>query len=301
MAFKLINNIMKTKLILLFTAFVLFSAMKNDKAAYQLFNSEGKQIKYKKLLKAANEADIILFGELHNNPICHWLQLELTKDLFSSKNDNIILGAEMFESDNQLIINEYLSETIKKRNFEKEARLWPNYETDYKPLLEFAKENKLKFVATNIPRRYASVVHYKGFEALNDLEPEAKSFIAPLPIEYDPELPGYKKMMEMMGKMGGMGKQANDNIAKAQASKDATMAYFILKNLSDGKTFIHFNGTYHSDNFEGISWYLKRNNPDLKILTIASIEQDSIKELNEESKAVADFILCIPEDMTKTY
>lgn len=90
-------------------------------------------------------------------------------------------------------------------------------------------------------------------------------------------------------------------MAKAQASKDATMAYFILKNLSDGKTFIHFNGTYHSDNFEGISWYLKRNNPELKILTIGSIEQNSIDELNEESMSVADFILCIPEDMTKTY
>ena len=289
---------MKTKLILLFIVFVLFTAMKNDKAAYQLFNSEGKQIKYKKLLKAASEADIILFGELHNNPICHWLQLELTKDLFSSKNANIVLGAEMFESDNQLIINEYLLGVIKKRNFEKEARLWPNYETDYKPLLEFAKENDLKFIATNIPRRYASVVYSKGFDALNDLEPEAKLFIAPLPIEYDAELSGYKKMKQMMGKMG---KQANENLAKAQASKDATMAFFILKNLENGQTFIHFNGTYHSDNFEGISWYLKRNNPELKILTIASVEQDSVEKLNEESKAVADFILCIPENMTKTY
>lgn len=289
---------MKTKLILLFIVFVLFTAMKNDKAAYQLFNSEGKQIKYKKLLKAASEADIILFGELHNNPICHWLQLELTKDLFSSKNANIVLGAEMFESDNQLIINEYLLGVIKKRNFEKEARLWPNYETDYKPLLEFAKENDLKFIATNIPRRYASVVHSKGFDALNDLEPEAKLFIAPLPIEYDAELSGYKKMKQMMGKMG---KQANENLAKAQASKDATMAFFILKNLENEQTFIHFNGTYHSDNFEGIGWYLKRNNPELKILTIASVEQDSVEKLNEESKAVADFILCIPENMTKTY
>ena len=289
---------MKTKLILLFIVFVLFAAMKTDKSAYQLFNSEGKQIKYKKLLKAASEADIILFGELHNNPICHWLQLELTKDLFSSKNANIVLGAEMFESDNQLIINEYLLGVIKKRNFEKEARLWPNYETDYKPLLEFAKENDLKFIATNIPRRYASVVYSKGFDALNDLEPEAKLFIAPLPIEYDAELSGYKKMKQMMGKMG---KQANENLAKAQASKDATMAFFILKNLENGQTFIHFNGTYHSDNFEGISWYLKRNSPELKILTIASVEQDSVEKLNEESMAVADFILCIPENMTKTY
>jgi uncharacterized iron-regulated protein len=88
-------------------------------------------------------------------------------------------------------------------------------------------------------------------------------------------------------------------MAKSQAVKDATMAYFILKNKKG--PFLHFNGSYHSQNYEGISWYLKKGDPNLKIATIHSVEQDSIDKLEEANKNTADFIICIPTDMTKTY
>ncbi|MDZ7741991.1 MAG: ChaN family lipoprotein [Bacteroidota bacterium] len=285
---------------LLFTIIIFFitTAFKSDKPAYQLFKANGKKTKYTRLLKAAKEADIVFFGELHNNPICHWLQLELTCDLFTENDSaNIILGAEMFEADDQLILDEYLGGVIKESNFEKEAKIWPNYKTDYKPLINFAKENQLEFIATNIPRRYASVVHNGGFEALDGLTDEAKSYIAPLPVQYDPELEGYKSMLEMMGSMG----HGSENLPKAQAAKDATMSYFILKNWENGKIFIHYNGAYHSKNFEGIVWYLKQENPDLNILTINSEEQAQLDSLKSELENTADFILVIPEVMTKTY
>ncbi len=289
------------KLLSILLAFILITGFNSDKPAYRLFDSNGKQVKYKKLLKAAENADVILFGELHNNPVCHWLQLELTKDIYNLKNKDLILGAEMFEADNQLILDEYVSGKISQKNFENEAKLWNNYKTDYKPLIEFAKENELIFVANNIPRRYAAIVHKKGFDGLNDLDDEAKKFIAPLPFGYDPELPGYKAMMSMMGGMGKGKGHTNENLPKAQASKDATMAYFITENLQPGKVFLHFNGTYHSNNFEGISWYLKKTFPELIILTISSVEQADIENLDEEYLNQANFIICIPETMTKTY
>jgi uncharacterized iron-regulated protein len=273
-------------------------AMKSDKPAYQLFDSKGKKADYSDLVKASLEADIVFFGELHNSPICHWLQFELTRDLHAEAGDRLILGAEMFEADDQLILNEYLSGKIKERNFKDEAKLWDNYATDYKPLVEFAATNQLPFVATNVPRRYASVVNKEGFEGLQSLDPAAMNYLPPLPIPYDPELKGYKDMLEMMGGAAGHG---TDNIARAQALKDATMAYFILKNLSPGKLLIHYNGTYHTNNYEGIIWYIRQSNPDLKLLTIASVEQDSIGSLLEENSNLADFTLCIPSSMTKTY
>ncbi len=277
---------------------VLLLAMKGDKQAYKIFNADGKSVKYKNLLKDAIEADVVFFGELHNNPISHWLQLELTKDVFAGKQSNLVLGAEMFESDNQLILDEYLSGQIKTKNFEDEARLWNNYKTDYKPLVEFAKEKNLPFIATNIPRRYASLVNKKGFEGLDSLSNEAKKWIAPLPVNYDPEVNCYKSMIEMMGGMGG---HVTANIPKAQAIKDATMAHFILENRSEGKTFLHYNGSYHSDDFEGIVWWIKQAKPDLNILTITTVEQDTISALSEESFGVADYIIAVPSDMTKTY
>jgi len=277
-------------------------AMKGDLKPYEIFDNAGQKIQYKALLEEAKNADIVFFGEQHNNPVCHWLQLELTRDLYDSFQDNLILGAEMFESDNQLLLDEYLSDLIKTKNFEGEMKMWKNYKTDYKPLVEFAKENGIAFVASNIPRRYAAVVHKEGFEGLENLSEEAKTLLPPLPVLYDPELEGYKSMMEMMEdmEMGGHSKP-NSNLPKAQAIKDATMAYFILRNFEDGKIFLHFNGSAHSDNYEGIIWYIKQTKPDMKIYTIASVGQDTISELKEENLGLADAIICISESMTKTY
>ncbi len=286
----------KRTIILLAVTFILV-AFKNDKPAYQIFDSSGKNIKYSKMLDLIQDADVIFFGELHNNPICHWLQIELTKDLFESKNGNLILGAEMFEADNQLILNEYIKGGISDKSYKKEARLWPNYKTDYAPLVEFAKDNQLQFIATNIPRRYASVVYKKGFEGLEDLSAEAKSYIAPLPVEYDPELKGYRAMLEDMKMMA----HVNENLPKAQAIKDATMAYSIAEGIENDKLFIHYNGTYHSNNHEGIIWYLDKYKPGLNIVTIASVEQVEIEKLDEENEKLADYIIVITESMTKTH
>ncbi len=225
--------------------FFVLAAFKSDKPAYCLFNKEGKTVKYAKMLKEVQGADIVLFGELHDNPISHWLQLELTKDLFEIKGEKLVLGAEMFESDNQLILTEYIDSLIPQKRFEAEIRLWPNYKTDYKPLVEFARKNKLIFVASNVPRRYASLVNSKGFEGLDALFDEAKSLILPLPIRYNAEMNCYKSMLEMEG----MGTHVNENSPKAQALKDATMAYSILKNWSAGQILLHYHSAYHSENF----------------------------------------------------
>ena len=285
------------KILLLSIAFTILLSMKSDNPAYKLFTEKGKSTSYSNLIKDASEADIVFFGELHDNPICHWLEYEITADLYAAKGKDLILGAEMFESDNQLIVNEYLAGLIKEKSFEAEARLWPNYKTDYKRLLNFARDSSLAFIATNIPRRYASMVNKSGFEILNTLDKEALQFIAPLPIVYDSALACYAEMAKMMGDAPT---HVTMNIAKAQAMKDATMAYFIHKNFVKGKTFLHFNGTYHSDRFQSIIWYLQKMDPSLKIITISSVEQDDVDELKKESEGLGNYILVIPSTMSKS-
>lgn len=280
---------------------------------------------YEKMLKEASEADVVLFGEQHTNPIAHWLQLELTTDLYRTVGDALVLGAEMFEADNQLIMDEYMSGLITETNFEDEARLWNNYFTDYKPLVLLAKENGLRFVATNIPRRYANMVFKKGVQSLDSLSDEALSYMAPLPLEYDTTLNCYRQLMGSGGPpMGGMVPPAGDtlnpseaspmmaiqespmgghgsvNLADAQAIKDAAMSHFILKNWQPGKLFIHYNGAYHSDDHESINWFLKRARPDLKIVTISTVSQDEADPLEKENQGKADFIIVVPSNMTLT-
>lgn len=271
-------------------------AFKSDKPAYVLYTGEGKVVKYEKMMAELEKADLVFFGELHDDPIGHWLEYEITKDLYESKQQDLVLAAEMFESDVQVILTEYLNGKISMKSFESEARIWPNYKTDYKPLVEFAKDNELFFVASNVPRRYASVVHKGGFEALDSLSAEAKQFLPPLPIPYDPTVKCYADMLNMQG----MGGRVNENFPKAQAIKDATMAHFIMKNWSEGKLTIHYNGSYHSNNFQGIIWYIRQNYPDLNILTIANEKQDDLSELNEDKLNIASYVICVHSSMTST-
>ena len=278
---------------LLLTFLFVINSFGQDKQAYEIFDAKGNKTSYEKILKTAQKSRIVLFGELHDKPIVHWLQYEFTKDLFAKK--GLVLGAEMFETDNQNQLNNYLNGKINQKVLDSTARLWKNYKTDYKPLVDFAKDKKISFIATNIPRKYASMVYKKGLEELQTISFEEKKLMAPLPIEFDGELPGYKDMLKMEGNHAG------DKMPKAQAIKDATMAYFILKNLKENYIFVHYNGTYHSDNFEGISWYIRERDPEISIMTIATVEQKDVKDLEKENLGKADFIIVVDEDMTKTH
>lgn len=281
----------KTFLVLSLLLIVNFAF--SQKKPYVIYNAKGKKVSYKKMIKTLQQKDIILFGEFHNNPISHWLQYEVTVDLHKTR--KLTLGAEMFEADNQKFLSDYVNKKISYKELDSLARLWPNYKTDYAPLVDFAKKKKLPFIATNIPRRYARMVYRKDFGSLDSLSSKEKEWIAPLPIPFDSELPTYKKILVDMGDHG------SPKLVKAQAIKDATMAHFILSNYKTGDLFIHYNGAYHSDYYEGILWYLKKEKSDLKYATISTVSQESVNKLQKSNHGKADFIICVDNDMTKTY
>ncbi|WP_430614358.1 ChaN family lipoprotein [Flavobacterium sp. JP2137] len=278
------------------TVLLLFSSLlitAQEVQPYQIYTKSGKKTTYKKMIRDAAKKDVVLFGEYHDNSIVHWLQLKMAQTLTAQQ--PVMMGAEMFEADNQRGLNRYLSGEIDQKGMDTLVRLWNNYKTDYKPLVDLAKAKNIAFIATNVPRRYASKVFKEGVESLELLSAEEKTWMAPLPFPYDKNLPGYLKMMEMFED------HANDNLPKAQAIKDATMAYFIDKNRPPNTLFLHFNGSYHSDDYEGINWYLNRYNPDLKLLTIATVSQEQLQKLDKDFLGKADYIIVTDKDMTKTF
>jgi uncharacterized iron-regulated protein len=245
-----------------------------------------------------SQQDVVLFGEHHDHALIHWLQLKAAEAL--GEKTSIILGGEIFETDNQLIINEYLAGLVPDRRFEAEAKLWPNYKTDYRPLLQLAKNLDAPFIATNVPRRYAGIVSQYGLDTLQTLGQDAEALMAPLPILFSMETPGYPEMVEMMHG-GGMGANFDpQNFVKAQALKDATMAHSILENLEESKVFIHVNGDYHSADFGGIYWHLRQAQPSLKILSV-KIAYFGDEDGSENGYAGGDILLVVPEDFTKTH
>lgn len=266
---------------------------------YRIFDVQGKEVSYEKMIKTVSATDVIFFGEIHNCVISHWMELKVLEAL-TENNKKLKVGMEMLEADNQLIIDEYTSSTISSDRFEEECRLWPNHSTDYEPLVYYAKRHHLPLIATNVPRRYASVVKEKGLTFLDSLSAEAKRYLPKLPIKYVEN----KNAQEGFALMGVLGKAKENKpqlMAQAQAIKDATMGWFIAQNLKKGEQMIHFNGTYHSDARNGIIPYLLEYRPKTTISTIRAVRQEEIDKIEKDYLGLADFYICITEDMNMSY
>lgn len=285
-------------LVFLLLTFPLSFVFSQNATAYQFYTKKGKKVKFERMVNQLLKYDVVLFGENHDNSINHWLELQLTKALYSKKGKDLILGAEMFERDNQSQLNAFLAGELKEKDLKDSIRLWNNYTTDYHPLIDFAKTHHLKFIATNIPRKYASQVYKEGLKSLDFLPANEKKWMMKLPVIVDMETPGYPEMLEMM--FDHM-EEAGINFVAAQAVKDATMAESILHHWSQGKLFLHYNGNYHSKEYGGIYWYLKKQNPHLKIAVISVFESEENSISLPKDAKLTEFNLVTPSDMTKTY
>ncbi len=268
-----------------------------DKPAYQLYSSKGKIAKYDKMIEDLAEADMVFFGEYHTNPISHWLQIEMAKSFYELKKDKLFFGAEMFENGNQLVLDEYLAGFYpEKKMIPEMTQMWGNYKTDYKPLIEFAKEKKLRFIATNIPRRYAAMINKKGMDALDSLSPQALAMIGPVQAHFDSTV--YATMADLMGEHVPPNML---NIQTAQAAKDATMAQFSLNNFNKGDFLFHFEGAYHSNYNRGIIWWINKIQPGLMIKSVTTVEQSEWDEMTEEEKeTIANYTIVVADNMTET-
>lgn len=286
-----------------------------DLPAFVIYTEKGEMATYAQMVQDLSTADICLFGEQHNDPISHWLELNLMKSFYAIKKEALVTGAEMWEADNQIIMDEMMvNKFVDGSSYQEASVLWPNFTTDYKPLLQFAKNNNVPFVCTNIPRRYARIIFKKGIEYLDSLSAQAKTYFPPLPIHFDLTQPAYAKMGSVFqtdeefeksaathtAKAGPMSGSKPSNLVKAQAIKDATMAHFILKNWSPGKFFYHFNGEFHSANHTSIVYYLNYYNPQVKVKTVSVVKQSNVLSLEEENKK-ADYCIVVPDDMNVTY
>lgn len=282
--------------------------------AYRLYGKDGQSVAYADMVKDLAQQDAVFVGEMHNCPICHWLERRLLQSLHQAcaaegsakkgKKDaapkGLAVGMEMFEADDQLVIDEYFAQQITADRFESEARFWPNYSTDYEPLVDFAYEHRLPLVATNVPRRYANSVKNHGIAFLDSLSDEAKHYLPPLPIPYQAN----EQATEAFGLMAAMGKGKSSNpewLSQSQALKDATMAWNTAQWLKKGYQMVHFNGNYHTAAGEGILTYLRHYAPKARCKTIYSVRQEDITALEEDYLGQADYYICVAEDMSTSY
>lgn len=272
-------------------------AYAQDLEAFRIFDSKGKEVSFQKMMTTLSRNQVVLFGEFHDNPISHWLEvhvlLELNKQVTGSK---LAVGFEMFELHQAKALNDYITNKSYKA-LKDSTELWTNFKTDYKPVLDSAIARGNIPFAANVTRKYASLVFKKGLAALDSLPENQKKLMAPLPFPFDSTLTQYVELIEMGKEMHASG----INFAYAQAIKDATMGHSIVQHVKNGEKVYFLNGAFHSDFHQGIMWYVQQYLPGTSVGTITTVSQKDVRKLQKEHLNRADFIVVVNETMTSTH
>ena len=272
----------------------------NMEQHYKIYDTRLKQIiSIDNIVTDLENADVLFFGEEHNDSAGHYLENLIFQALHKKYADKIALSLEMFEADGQLGLNEYLAGQIDESRFSKDVRLWSNYK-DYRPMIEYAKQNKLPVIAANPPRRYVTMVSRRGMNSLDSLSKDAKKFLPKLP--YDTLSGHYReKFMDIMKGSPGSG---SANIYYSQSLWDAGMANNIATFLKKNKRkkVFHCVGRFHSDEKLGTAAQLQKRNPKLKILNISCFSDASFNDPDwEKFNYLGDYIIMTNPELKKTY
>lgn len=217
-------------------------------------------------LKMLQQYDVIFLGEQHDSPTDHQAELDLLTGLYSL-DSNLTLAMEMFERDVQEVLDAYLLGKISEAAFLEQSRPWPNYQEDYRPLIEYSKSKGIPVIAANLPRRAAAAVSRSNKISPEILGPDSIYFPEKKPFNSRKYYQLFKSTVAGMPATGSMGQHRPQALYKAQMLKDAVMAASLEAFL--GRHILFCCGHFHSDYHLGIPYQLKKTHPDLKIAVIA--------------------------------
>jgi uncharacterized iron-regulated protein len=255
---------------------------------YKIYDTRAKkEISIDELVIEFGRADVLFFGEEHDDSIGHILEAEIFERSHKATGDKLALSMEMFERDVQLVLDEYLAGLIAEKNLVKEGRAWKNY-NDYKQAVEYAKANKLPVIAANTPQRYTNAVTKNGLQILEKFSPQ---WLPPLPIDT-----ATGRYYERFAKvMGGHSAMPGLHIYQSQNLWDASMAWsihsFLKKNK--GHRVMHLNGRFHTDEKGGIIAQLNKYSKNrLNILNISCFYLEDISAPDwSKYAALGDFVI----------
>jgi uncharacterized iron-regulated protein len=285
---------------ILFILFAPLVALSQDTVHYKIYNTRTqKTAAIDDIVNELSKADVLFFGEEHNDSTGHQLEYLLLQKIAAKYPAKMALSMEMFETDCQNVLDEYLSGLIREKNFKTDARVWPNY-NDYRPLVEFAKSNGIPVVAANAPSRYTNMVNRLGIASLEQLNSTGKSYLPPLPIDTATGA-YYEKFKDIMG---GHASMPGMQLYQAQNVWDATMGWSIARFLKDHNGFkvLQLNGGFHSEEKLGAAAQLLHYYPKARVINIAVYSDDSFANPDwSKFSKFGDYIILTDPKLPKTF
>ncbi|WP_373942611.1 ChaN family lipoprotein [Vibrio chagasii] len=235
---------------------------------YQFASPQGEALSLNALPQELLDADVVLIGEWHTHSAIHRFQTDFLKAR-QNADSNIALSMEQFTREHQDTLNQYLNGETGEQVLISKAAAWPNYESDYRALVEFAKANDLDVIAANAPKPFVQCIGRKGLPYLDQLSSEQRDWVA---TEVNIGDSPYKEKF-MASMHHGTPEQTEKQFA-AQVTWDETMAESIVDYLATnpGKQVIHVAGKFHTEGGLGTAASISRRNPDLKVAIITPVE-----------------------------
>ncbi len=304
---------------------------------FRVFTAEGEPASLEDIVRAMADADAVLIGESHTDPVGHWIEAQLLENALTmarvgdeaGARRTVALSLEMFERDVQGIVDEYLDDLITEDQFKASSRPWKHYDDDYRPMVEMAKEAGITVIAANAPRRYVNRVTRLGRDAMNELPPTARRFLPPLPYPqpsetYREQWFSLMRNMPMERRCEPPGTQTKDepgeepqpstapphmgsfmeNGVHAQALWDASMAHAVTSFLEThrGGLVLHMVGGFHVERFTGIPEQIQYYRPGTRTLVVSMELADDFRSFNSnEHQGLGDFVVLTDKSLDLDY
>lgn len=273
---------------------IAFSQLAYSEEHFRVYDSSGRTASIEQIVEAASQNEAIFLGELHDDAVGHTVQAEIFRRIVAryASERRIALSLEMFERDVQVVLDEYLKGLITENHFLLSSRPWGNYKTDYRPLVELAKEKRLPVIAANGPRRYINMVSRNGRSALDGLSKEARKWLPPLPYA-EPSAAYAAKFKALMGP-SPEAQMGIDKILASQSLWDASMAHAVAIFLKDNSKplVVHLNGGFHTESRLGTVEHLQKYRKGTKAIVVTIRYEDSFTNFVPEKHAnLGDYVI----------
>ncbi|AJQ26560.1 ChaN family lipoprotein [Pelosinus fermentans] len=243
-----------------------------NSADYQCYETvSGKAVSVDDVSQLFRDYNVMIFGEYHDNQALHRLEEELLRTVYA-QHSALTISLEMFERDVQQPLNDYLASDITETAFLAQSRPWPNYQSDYRPLVEFAKKEGLQVLAANIPRPMAS--HYARQSSLEGIDETMRQYLPA--VHRTPDGEYKRRFFTQMQSVKAMPKEQMEAFYRAQCLKDNTMAESIVEHYRHypDRKIIHYQGDFHGRYRLGVVEKLQALEPSLRILVITPVLVD---------------------------
>jgi uncharacterized iron-regulated protein len=284
------------------SAFPDARAQATSEQEFRVYASDGKPSSIEEVVGAFGAADAVLVGEAHDDAVGHRVEAELLRLAFvryGAPGETrrapraVAVSLEMFERDVQTVVDEYSAGLISERHFLLSSRPWRNYETDYRPLVEFALSHGMPVIAANAPARYVSRVALEGPASLAALPKESRAWLPPLPVA--PASREYAaKFARFIGEASDSAAHASTFLLDAQNLRDAAMAHAVAEHLrrAPSALVLHFNGRFHSEGRLGVAEHLLRLRPKARVLVVTIIPTPAFDDFAAAGvRGLGDFVV----------